>query len=479
MSIPRPRSPANRSVSDIKAAFEARKSADPQIPDLRLPKTGDLANMASKRSSLLAKVSPPSIDAILDTVQAQLRPRWIGSKPAQKPVTPGVEAMKIPVTIEFGSPDLKPPVYIGTTLSDPAWEPLEMEHFSNHNGEYTFRKFFAVEEGEYQYKLRLGPGDWWVCDDTQPQVDDGLGNRNNLVVVKYEPVKHLAPPTPAAHEPTESTHVAPLMQHELHVPEIKEHPDQHAAVEPETHAPLMDHENHVPETTENKDQHLPHEPATHAPLMDHENLSPSKDHPTTPPPEHQETLHAETHSPLFAHEASPMASIHHEEDISRQISPLLTGVKTPESPIPEEADPNDPTLERFPTDHKGIMEQLSRAHNNLPEDETSHHGSTHSSHSSSSPPALPSVKESDEEEDDEEIAPESDVPKLRIFDADRPTGPITPPLTPKDVTEGVEKAFSDHVGNTAKAVAGNVSDKAKAVAGKIPDHVKEPAANVV
>lgn len=477
MSISRPRSPPSKSVSDIKAAFEARNIAAQQpFQQQSLSKTSDSANMASKRSSLLAKVAPPSIDAILDTVPASLRPRWIGSKPAPKPVTPGVEAMKIPVVIEFASPGLIPPVYVGTSLSDPAWEPLEMEHFSNHNGEYTFRKFFAVEEGEYQYKLRLGPGDWWVCDDTQPQVDDGLGNKNNLKVVKYEATKHLVPPTPAVHEPAavESAHEAPLMAHEtaapeIKVPEIKEHPEEHASPESTTNSPLMEHEKHVPEIKEpeHPEQHASPESTTHAPLMDHENLSPTKD-PATPPSEHQEVLHAETHSPLFPHESSTPNTPHHpQEDLSHHISPLLVGI--PDSPIPEEADPNDPTLEKFPTDHKGIMEHLQHTHRTLPEDETALHGSSRSSTSthSGSPNPLPSVKEGEEEEDDQ-IAPESDVPKLRIFESDRPTVPITPPLTPKDVSPNVEKAFSEHV-----------SEKAKTVADKIPDHVKEPVGSVV
>lgn len=485
MSIPRPRNPSNKSVSDIKAAFEARTAAAQQTlqqQQQQLLKAGDSANMASpsKRSSLLSKVSPPSIDAILDVVPAQLRPRWIGTKPAAKPVTPGVEAMKIPVVIEFASPGLRPPVYVGTSLSDPQWEPLEMEHFSQHDGEFIFRKFFAVEEGEYQYKLRLGPGDWWVCDDTQTQVDDGMGNKNNLVTVKYQAVDQLAPPASASHEAAaaerkvESEHAAPLMPHENHIPQIKEpevekHQDQHAPLEANTHAPLMPHEDHTPEVKDHSIQHAPTEPPTHAPLMAHEDLSPPKDHPTTPQAEHQGPLHCETHSPLFAHETNTPNSPHNDEDISRQISPLLSGTKVPDSPIPEEADPNDPTLEKFPTDHKGIMEHLERARRDLPEDETSHHGSARSNSSqSSSQNPLPSVKEDDEEEEDDELAPESNAPKLRIFDTDRPANPITPPLTPKDISEEEEKAFSEHV-----------ADKAKAVADKIPDHVKEPATSVL
>lgn len=433
--------------------------------------------MVSKRSSLLSKVAPPSIDAILDTVPAKLRPRWIGSKPAPKPVTPGVEAMKIPVCIEFASPGLMPPVYVGTSLSDPPWEPVEMEHFSNHSGEYTFRKFFAVEEGEYQYKLRLGPGDWWVCDDTQPQVDDGLGNKNNLIAVKYEAAKHLAPPTPAAHEPVAAATHEPLasanQSHaaEDEAPEIQVHPEEHASPESTSNAPLMEHERHVPQIKEPEhelhlDEHASPESTTHAPLMDHENLSPTKDRPATPPHEHQEVLHSETHSPLFAHESSGLNTPHHEEDVRHQISPLLVSI--PDPPIPDEADPNDPTLEKFPTDHKGIMEHLEHTHKTLPEDETSVHGSPHpslSTHSNSPVVLLPSVGE--EEEEDDDIIAESDVPKLRFFGVDRPSEPITPPLTPKDVSETAQKAFSEHV-----------SERAKAVVEKIPDHVKEPAASV-
>ncbi|CZT24901.1 uncharacterized protein RCC_10629 [Ramularia collo-cygni] len=489
MSIPRPQSPPNRSVSEIKAAFEARAAAAQQTLQQRTPpKTADTANMASpKRSSFLPKVSPPSIDAILDVVPSKLRPRWIGHKPAPRPVTPGVEAMKIPVCIEFASPGLKPPVYVGTSLSDPQWAPLEMEHFTRPDGKFTFRKFFAVEEGEYQYKLRLGPGDWWVCDDTQPQVDDGSGNKNNLVVVKHAAANHLAPPTPSAHEAAtadkvESAHKVPLVPHEDHspetkvpsipVPEIKEHSDLESA----THAPLLPHEVHTPEVKGNPDQHTTPDPPTHAPLMEHEDLSPKKDHSTPPPTEDiAGPLHCETHSPLFAHECTtPTSTSSRCDDHSRDsASPrdVMRGINKPGSPIPDEADPNDPSLVKFPTDHKGIMEHLEHTHKTLPADETLDHGSVSapsptSSHSSS-PIPLPSVKEGEEEEDDDHLAPESDVPKLQIFEADRLANPITPPLTPKDVFDDMQKEFT-----------GGFSDKAKAIADQIPDHAKESAKSV-
>ena len=75
----------------------------------------------------------------------------------------------------------------------------------NDDGEYTFSTGFDVEKGEYQYKFRLGPGDWWVLDETKPTgrqklarkresitnkwtiVDDGTGIRNNLLIVESKP----------------------------------------------------------------------------------------------------------------------------------------------------------------------------------------------------------------------------------------------------------------------------------------------------
>jgi hypothetical protein len=72
----RPRS----TVADIKATFEARnkqilaEQQQQQSPS-HSPKAGDLANMPpSKRSAVLQKLAPPSIDAILDTVPDRLRP---------------------------------------------------------------------------------------------------------------------------------------------------------------------------------------------------------------------------------------------------------------------------------------------------------------------------------------------------------------------------------------------------------------------
>jgi hypothetical protein len=34
-------------------------------------------------------------------------------------------------------------------------------------GSGSFSKTFLVSPGTYQYKFRLGTGDWWVVDETQ------------------------------------------------------------------------------------------------------------------------------------------------------------------------------------------------------------------------------------------------------------------------------------------------------------------------
>ncbi|KAK8214679.1 hypothetical protein IWZ01DRAFT_246563 [Phyllosticta capitalensis] len=94
---------------------------------------------------------------------------------------------KIPVTITFFHPNTNPPVYVATSLTNPPWQVVEMDVKQERtpSGDLVFeKKFDAVEAGEYQYKFRLGPGDWWVCDDNAPTVSDGFGNSNNLLIVE-------------------------------------------------------------------------------------------------------------------------------------------------------------------------------------------------------------------------------------------------------------------------------------------------------
>ena len=43
-----------------------------------------------------------------------------------------------------------------------------MKHKEKDDGELNFEHEFEADPGEYQYKFRLGPGDWWVLDETKP-----------------------------------------------------------------------------------------------------------------------------------------------------------------------------------------------------------------------------------------------------------------------------------------------------------------------
>ncbi|KAF2144327.1 uncharacterized protein K452DRAFT_156920 [Aplosporella prunicola CBS 121167] len=94
---------------------------------------------------------------------------------------------KLPVTITYSHPDTQPPVYLACSVTNPPWEPMEMavKEERSSQGDLIFEKTLdAVEPGEYQYKFRLGPGDWWVMDETAPKISDGAGNSNNLLTVK-------------------------------------------------------------------------------------------------------------------------------------------------------------------------------------------------------------------------------------------------------------------------------------------------------
>lgn len=57
--------------------------------------------------------------------------------------------------------------------------------------EFEFYTEVHVQVGkEYQFKFRIGEGDWWVLDEEHPTVTDDAGNRNNLLLVpaqEHEP----------------------------------------------------------------------------------------------------------------------------------------------------------------------------------------------------------------------------------------------------------------------------------------------------
>lgn len=81
------------------------------------------------------------------------------------------------VTITYKHPGAQPPVYIAGSFTTPAWEPQELQAVPVPEGdsasdvvsdgsEYVFSRQFEIAVGDWQYKFRLGDGDWWVCDET-------------------------------------------------------------------------------------------------------------------------------------------------------------------------------------------------------------------------------------------------------------------------------------------------------------------------
>lgn len=425
---------AANSVSDIKAKFEANQTA-PSNPRQR-PQTPPPANQVADMSSSPKRVTraqrqalTPSIDSIIDSVPANAvspaatrphtkkHPSWVGPKPPGRK-TPSIAAMKQPITITFSSPGLRPPVYIGTDLTDPQWDPIEMDSEQTDGGEWTFAKSFMAEEGEYQYKLRLGPGDWWICDDSKPKIDDGAGNENNLTVV----VAERTPTPPPSKEPEQQS---------------QDKVDSVLAP-----GPLLRHETLASPAPPPQDDDREDEDHESGPLLRHESIAPSS--------------HEQSHSPLFRHESMAIDDKRHDELPQRARS---VSKSSSSDSIPQEADPNDSTLEVFPTDHKGIMEHLDRTRKSIQEDETSNDpgspaASATNSAIASASPSLPRVREDDGELEEEAgkvakaksedaLAPNADIPTLRIIEVemDRPAAPITPPDTPKE--DDNDKALVD------------------------------------
>jgi hypothetical protein len=78
-------------------------------------------------------------------------------------------AKKIRVTITYTHPGTQPPVYLAGSFSMPAWYPQEMDFIAEDHNEHRFHKeVLADEGGQFQYKFRIGSGDWWVLDENAP-----------------------------------------------------------------------------------------------------------------------------------------------------------------------------------------------------------------------------------------------------------------------------------------------------------------------
>lgn len=68
-------------------------------------------------------------------------------------------------TITYSKPGTTAPVFVAGSFTSPPWEPQELEQ-DDVEGSSSFSRTFSARPGTYQYKFRLGTGDWWVFAET-------------------------------------------------------------------------------------------------------------------------------------------------------------------------------------------------------------------------------------------------------------------------------------------------------------------------
>ncbi|KAF7563827.1 hypothetical protein G7046_g330 [Stylonectria norvegica] len=222
-------------------------------------------------------------------------------------------ASKMPFTITYRKPGTSPPIFLAGSFSEPEWQPQEMDCVTGDDGEHDFKAQINVEPGkEYQFKVRIGEGDWWALAENYPVVTDETGNQNNLLMV-----------------PTTSnmTHTAPI---EGNLPSTDSIADSKL---PPSAAPRI----HVPETDDNNAEDL------------------------------------DLKTPLFAHECFGAYELPDDDsdlDIYEKESPRQ--VMRPKSKDLDvtNVDINDPTLEKFPSDRTSILDALRTIQTHLGEDHT-------------------------------------------------------------------------------------------------------------
>ncbi|KAE8454152.1 hypothetical protein EG329_005077 [Mollisiaceae sp. DMI_Dod_QoI] len=131
------------------------------------------------------------------------------------------------VTVKYSKPGTQPPIFLAGSFSDPAWHPQEMEYTTDKNNEHEFYKKVQVEGGkEYQYKFRLGLGDWWTLNEDSPTVTDDIGNKNNLLSIPKIEEKATdseeQEPIPREPEPEQTDSTPPAEMEKEKTPSIEE-----------------------------------------------------------------------------------------------------------------------------------------------------------------------------------------------------------------------------------------------------------------
>ncbi|OQV11063.1 hypothetical protein CLAIMM_14965 [Cladophialophora immunda] len=143
----------------------------------------------------------------------------------------------VAITITFEKDNVQPPVYIAGSFTE--WSPREMSFETAPTTGSTQNVFLYkadLEPGDYQYKFRLGPGDWWALDESSPTANDEQGNVNNVISVKAQVSE--SPPEDASEQISKpvasilNTRDAHIIEDEPVRPSENGLPSQHKDVEP-------------------------------------------------------------------------------------------------------------------------------------------------------------------------------------------------------------------------------------------------------
>lgn len=285
-------------------------------------------------------------------------------------------------------------------------------------------------------------------------VDDGFGNRNNVILVKA-----IHAPPHRADSPVADESLAPLLKHETFVEPETINEDANEAEEEEEDDDLsQDQEEEEDGDDAESDQGGP-------PLMKHETFiepEPTKEETTEAEAEADDPSQSEEDAdvedeegdregpPLFRHESLGPDSAEEEQaplfrhettvvgthDVDLHPTSSHSSDSTPA--VPEEAkdsDEADLALARFPTDSDGIMLSLERVSTHLREDRSIPGDTVLSSRAVSSGSSVePTPPILEELEEDEEDDGEGEIVEAEIIVAEvRPAEPMTPPMTPTEV----------------------------------------------
>ncbi|CAK7268637.1 hypothetical protein SEPCBS57363_003194 [Sporothrix epigloea] len=264
----------------------------------------------------------------------------------------------VAVEITYNSTELQPPLWVAGTFSNPPWTPSEMLHRTTANGESIFSKTIHVRPGTLvQYKFRIGSGDWWVLDESQPTIIDETGNRNNLLRIEdSKSVKMHSPPTPPPDSPIAQTVDNSALNSQVPGDLIRSNASTPGFVR--TTMEVADTAARIdagtPESSASKPEHMPDS------SIDHLNLSIGPEFPHERPGEEDD---AQDGAPVFEYEFAgtydrPLSAA------ASEASPLSQAVMDDELDF----DPADPTLERFPSRREEILKKVRNLETGLDED---------------------------------------------------------------------------------------------------------------